>query len=47
MIASALLVLAQEAFVERQLGSVLCRQPSRSLRERCVLEWRRSRGCGC
>lgn len=43
---AALLVLGQDAFVERQLGAVFCGQSLRRLREACLLRWRRP-GCGC
>jgi hypothetical protein len=44
---SFLLVLAQDAFIERQIGSLFCAQPLHWLRDRCLLGWRRSRNCGC
>ncbi len=44
---SWLLVLAQDSFVETQVGSLFCPQPVGGLRERCLGAWRRSRRCGC
>ncbi len=43
---SWLLVLAQDGFVETQVGSLFCPQVRR-LRERCLGALRRSRRYGC
>jgi hypothetical protein len=47
MIQSALLVLAADRLVERQVGSLFCRQAQSWLRERCLSDWRRRPQCGC
>ncbi|HYG29029.1 MAG TPA: hypothetical protein VD887_02325 [Allosphingosinicella sp.] len=43
---AALLILAQDAFVERRLGALFCAQKPRHLRELCLRSWRSPR-CGC
>jgi hypothetical protein len=47
MIQSALLVLAADPFVERQVGSLFCGEVQSWLRERCLSDWRRRSQCGC
>lgn len=42
---AALLILAQDAFVERRVGRLFCAQKPRHLRERCLRGWRGAR-CG-
>ncbi|HEX8364720.1 MAG TPA: hypothetical protein VF603_05485 [Allosphingosinicella sp.] len=43
---AALLILAQESFVERRVADLFCAQKPRHARERCLRSWR-SPHCGC
>ncbi len=47
MMDSVLIALAQKSFVERQLSSVLCRQPRVNERRACLQALRAQVPCGC
>ncbi|HWT11450.1 MAG TPA: hypothetical protein VN231_01705 [Allosphingosinicella sp.] len=46
MTPAALLILAQDGFIDRQIGALFCAKPLRRLRRACLLSWRRP-SCGC
>jgi hypothetical protein len=39
------MILAQDRFVERQVGALFCAHKLRRLREACLRSWRQP--CGC